>query len=82
MNLLFVFWLFRADGALDKLVGLLSEADSELQIESIWCVANITAGENETIRVAKACAPYMITYLSGDNHNVQVSVQSGQVTSQ
>ncbi|XP_067934670.1 uncharacterized protein [Watersipora subatra] len=60
------------EGALDKLVGLLSETDAELQIESVWCVANITAGEHDvTLKVARATAPYMITYLSGDNHNLQ-----------
>ena len=66
--------VYRHDGALDRLVGLLSENDSDLQIESVWCIANITAGEHEvTLKVAKSTAPYMITYLEGDNHNLQVS---------
>jgi len=64
---------YRYDGALDRLVGLLSDSDAELQIECVWCVANITAGEHEaTLRVAKSTAPYMVTYLSSDNHNLQV----------
>ena len=69
-----VITVYRQDGALERLVGLLSENDSDLQIESVWCIANITAGEHEvTLKVARATAPYMITYLEGDNHNLQVS---------
>ena len=64
---------YSQDGALEKLVGLLSETDAKLQIESVWCVANITAGDHEhCLKVAQRTAPYMITYLSGDNIDVQV----------
>lgn len=73
LTIIIICDLSRSEGALDRLVGLLSESDAVLQIESVWCIANITAGEHEaTLRVAKATAPYMITYLSGDNQNLQV----------
>lgn len=54
-------------------MGLLSENDAQLQIESVWCIANITAGDHEQCAgVAKRTAPYMITYLSGNNVHLQV----------
>lgn len=44
----------------------------DLQLESAWCITNMSAGTHEdTLTVLKATAPYLITYLSGQNVQLQ-----------
>lgn len=59
---------------MDALVGLLSSNDPDQRLEAVWCITNIAAGDHEQcLRVTKAAAAYIITYLSADNTGLQVS---------
>lgn len=54
--------------SLPALVGLLTSNDSNLQVEAAWCITNLSAGSDHHCNVAlKASAPYLITYLDGQN---------------
>ncbi|XP_072024541.1 uncharacterized protein [Amphiura filiformis] len=60
------------DNSLRCLVGLLSGTDPALQLEAAWCVTNLSASIHEHCLLAlKHAAPYLITYLSGQNAVLQ-----------
>ena len=55
------------------IVGLLTGSDVELQQEAAWCLTNISAGTHDhALLVAKAAAPYLVTFLTGSNPLLQV----------
>lgn len=56
----------RVDNGLRSIVKHLTGNNIENQLEAAWCVTNLSAGTHEdTIIVLKATAPYLITFLSG-----------------
>ena len=59
-------------GGLRSLVGCLTGSNTEQQHEAAWCVTNMAAGTHEhTMIVLKASAPYLISFLSGQNVQLQ-----------
>lgn len=61
------------DNALQALIGILTQCDSELQHHAAWCITNICTGNHQqTLQVTRLAAPYCITYLSGQNLAMQV----------
>lgn len=71
----FYLYLFISEeNALHTLVGIYTGSNSELQVEAGWCITNIAAGtHNHAMTVMKYVAPYLASYLSGDNYLLQVS---------
>ncbi|PVD31408.1 hypothetical protein C0Q70_06820 [Pomacea canaliculata] len=68
----FIDTIFKVDNCLQSLVGVLTGSDTDLQSQAAWCLTNIaTGGKNHTLAVAKAAAPYFITYLTGSNTMLQ-----------
>ena len=70
------FFLFSVNNCLQSLIGLLTKTDDvDLQIQAAWCLTNIATGRPEhSLAVAKAAAPYFITYVSGSSPLLQVSL--------
>ena len=67
------FLIFRVEDSMRCIVGLLTGNDCELQQEAAWCLTNISAGTHDhALLVAKAAAPYLVTFLSGSNQLLQV----------
>lgn len=61
------------ENALQCLVGVLTGADADLQLEAAWCVTNISAGTHEhALAIVKSAAPYLVTYLSSSSPQLQV----------
>ena len=62
------------DNAVQCLVGVLSAgSEPELQLQAAWCFTNMAAGTDEqALLAAKEAAPYLITYLSSSNEQLQV----------
>ena len=68
----------RVDNCLQSLVGLLTGSRVELQEQVAWCLTNVATGRPEhALAVAKAAAPYFITYVSGSSPLLQVGVSVG-----
>lgn len=68
--------LSRVDNCLQSLVGILTGNKIELQEQVAWCLTNVASGRPEhALAVAKAAAPYFITYVSGSSPLLQVLVQ-------
>ncbi|RDD44755.1 Importin subunit alpha-1 [Trichoplax sp. H2] len=60
------------DNALQSLIGILTQSDSDLQEHAAWCITNICTGNHkQTLQVTRLAAPYCITYLSGQNLAMQ-----------
>ncbi|XP_074641679.1 uncharacterized protein LOC141899333 [Tubulanus polymorphus] len=58
--------------SMECMVGILTGLDTELHLESAWCLTNISAGMHEHAKITlKMAAPYLITYLSGSNPVMQ-----------
>lgn len=69
-------FLPRVDNCLQSLVGILTGNKIELQEQVAWCLTNVASGRPEhALAVAKAAAPYFITYVSGSSPLLQVLVQ-------
>ncbi|ESO97273.1 hypothetical protein LOTGIDRAFT_159291, partial [Lottia gigantea] len=69
----FIDIFFGQENALTSLVGVLTGNDTELQLESVWCITNIAAGgsNEQALSVVKSAAPYLITYLSSSSTDLQ-----------
>ena len=68
------------DNSMQCIVGLLTGSDVELQQEAAWCLTNISAGTHDhALLVAKAAAPYLVTFLTGSNPLLQVIEVSWKV---
>ncbi|KAK7088074.1 importin subunit alpha-6-like [Littorina saxatilis] len=64
--------LFRIDNCLQSLVGILTGSKIELQEQAAWCLTNIATGRSEhVLAIAKAAAPYFITFVSGSSPLLQ-----------
>lgn len=60
------------ENALNTLVGIYTGTNSEHQVEAGWCITNIAAGtHNHAMTVMKFVAPYLASYLTGDNYLLQ-----------
>ena len=60
------------DNSLRTLVGHLTCSNAHFQLEAAWCITNLSTGMHEdTMKVLKASSPYLITYLSGQNVQLQ-----------
>ena len=65
----------RVDNCLQSLVGILTGNKIELQEQVAWCLTNVATGRPEhALAVAKAAAPYFITFVSGSSPLLQVCV--------
>jgi len=52
------------DNSLYSLVGYLTGNDTNLQLEAVWCITNITANDYKNISdVVKASSAYLVTFL-------------------
>ncbi|XP_076434701.1 uncharacterized protein LOC143274696 [Babylonia areolata] len=68
----FIDVLFRVDNCLASLVGLLTGRAIEVQEQVAWCMTNVATGRPEhVLALAKAAAPYCITYISGSSPVLQ-----------
>lgn len=62
----------KEENSLRALVGHLTCNNAEFQLEAAWCITNLATGVHEdTLKVLKASAAYLITYLSGQNVQLQ-----------
>lgn len=62
----------RVDNSLRAMVGHLTCNNAQFQLEAAWCITNLATGVHEdTMKVLKASAAYLITYLSGQNVQLQ-----------
>ena len=62
----------RVDNSLRAMVGHLTCNSAQFQLEAAWCITNLATGVHEdTMKVLKASAAYLITYLSGQNVQLQ-----------
>ncbi|XP_077995455.1 uncharacterized protein LOC144448946 [Glandiceps talaboti] len=61
------------ENAMDRLVGILSGNDEDLQRQAAWCITNMagSAEHEHTMKTLKMAAPYLITFLSGQNTKLQ-----------
>ena len=69
------YFMFRINTSLPTLISLLSGHDAEMQMESLYCLTNLAAAaEHDTDLICKMTAPYLVTYLSGNNPLLQVRI--------
>ncbi|XP_068689862.1 uncharacterized protein [Montipora capricornis] len=62
----------KEDNSLRAMVGHLTSNNAHFQLEAAWCITNLATGVHEdTLKVLKASAAYLITYLSGQNVQLQ-----------
>ncbi|XP_029643358.1 importin subunit alpha-9-like [Octopus sinensis] len=69
---LYIDAFFSVENVLPCLVGLFTGPDPDVQLEAAWCLTNLSAGMHHyTTAIVKIAAPYLITYLSSNNHFLQ-----------
>ena len=67
------FMDFSVGNTMATMVGLLTGADPDLQLDAAWCLTNMAAGTHDhALAVLKAAGPYLVTYLSSGNTPLQV----------
>lgn len=58
--------------AMDVLMNVVLSNDACCQLEAIACVTNLSCGNHKaTFRAVRMVAPYLVTFLNGDNHILQ-----------